>query len=182
MMILGIHKKHGPVVRIGPNMLSFDTSSSVRAIYGPRHANLTKSDFHLTLDATISSPSIFALTDKDRHAFRRRVISYAFTEKAMKSSGEFVLHHTQVLRDVLKKKVGKGWTKVDVGDYMMWWGTDIISSLAMGKSFNCLTSPQYREGLVIMRNAAKFTYWVGVPFVLIDGSANILVTGRTSSI
>lgn len=160
LMLLDIHKKYGPVVRIGPNMLSFNTNTSVRTIYGPRHANLVKSEFHLTLDATISSPSVFALIDKDKHAFRRRVISYAFTESAMKEQGEFVLHHTHVLRDVLKEKLANGWTKVDMGDYMTWWGTDILSSLALGTSFSCLESPKHRDGIEIMRNATKFTYWV----------------------
>ena len=59
--LLEAHRKYGSVVRVAPDMLSFNTGSSARVIYGPRHANLVKSVFHLTLDATVSIPSVFAI-------------------------------------------------------------------------------------------------------------------------
>ncbi|OCK77492.1 cytochrome P450 [Lepidopterella palustris CBS 459.81] len=163
--LLKAHRKYGPVVRVAPDMLSFDTGSSARVIYGPRHANLVKSDFHLTLDATISTPSVFAMVDKEKHAFRRRVILQAFTENAMQKSGEFYLHYTGILRDQLKEKTKNGWTKVNMGEYATWWGADVMGALALGRSFNCLRDPTYRNGIPMMRNAARFTYWAGhLPF------------------
>src|SRR4051812_17814529 len=122
--LLEAHRKYGPIVRVAPNMLSFDTGSSARTIYGPRHANLVKSDFHLTLDATVSTPSVFAIVDKEVHAFRRRVILHAFTENAMNESGQFCLHYTRILRDELKNTVKNGWTKVNMGEWATWWGAD----------------------------------------------------------
>jgi hypothetical protein len=143
-------------------MLSFDTGTSARTIYGPRHANLVKSDFHLTLDATVSTPSVFAIVDKEVHAFRRRVILHAFTENAMKESGEFYLHYTHILTEELKKKTAGGWTKVNMGEWATWWGADVMGALALGRSFDCLRNPTYRDGIPMMRNAARFTYWVSV--------------------
>ncbi|KAJ5175706.1 uncharacterized protein N7482_001583, partial [Penicillium canariense] len=165
LQIFAAHKKYGSVVRIGPNMLSFDSSSSVSAIYGPRHGNMVKSDFHLTLDATISTPSLFAIVDKEKHAFRRRVIMQAFTENAMLDASEFYIEHTKVLVKELQRKVQDGWAKANIGEYAVWWTLDVMGALSLGKTFNCLTESTYRHGIPMMRNGIRYTYWAGhLPF------------------
>ncbi|KAI2629323.1 cytochrome P450 [Hypomontagnella submonticulosa] len=163
--LLAAHKRYGPVVRIAPDMVSFDTGSSARVIYGPRHANVVKSDFHLTLDATVSAPSLFAIVDKEKHAFRRRVVLQAFTEKAMNDASEFYLRYTRILLDELNKKIGTGWGKVNISDYAIWWTVDVMADLSLGRSFKCLTEPTFRHGIPMMRNGARYTYWAGhLPF------------------
>jgi hypothetical protein len=32
---MGLHKKHGEIVRLGPKMLSFSSPDAVKDIYGP---------------------------------------------------------------------------------------------------------------------------------------------------
>lgn len=163
LILLEAHQRYGSVVRIAPDMLSFNTGSATRVIYGSRHANVVKSDFHLTLDAAAEAPSVFAMVDKDKHAFRRRVILQAFTEKALSDASEFYVRYTKVLLEELYKKVGEGWGKVNVGDYAMWWAADVMADLSLGRSFRCLTEPSFRHGIPMMRNGARYTYWVRTP-------------------
>ncbi|KAF4955747.1 hypothetical protein FGADI_4318 [Fusarium gaditjirri] len=163
--LLAAHRRHGPVVRIGPNMLSFNTGSAARSIYTSRYANVRKSDFHLTVDASVSAPSLFSIVDREKHAFRRRVVSQAFTEKAMKDASEFYLKYSKILFQVLHDKVGTGWAKVDIEDYATWWTADTMGDLSLGRSFNCLTEPTFRHAIPMMRNGLRYIYWAGhVPF------------------
>nr|DAD54579.1 TPA_asm: FscF [Fusarium equiseti] len=163
--LLAAHKRHGPVVRIGPNMLSYNTGSAARTIYASRHANVRKSDFHLTVDASVSAPSLFSIVDREKHAFRRRVVSQAFTEKAMMDASEFYLKYMKVFLDVLHDKVGTGWTKVDIQEHATWWTSDTMGDLSLGRSFNCLTEPTFRHAIPMMRNGLRYIYWAGhLPF------------------
>ncbi|KAG4259345.1 cytochrome P450 4A5 [Fusarium proliferatum] len=98
-------------------MLSYNTGSAARSIYASPHANVRKSDFHLTVDASVSTPSLFSIVDREKYAFRRRVVSQAFTEKAMNDASEFYLKYSKVLFQVLHEKVGTGWAKVDIENY-----------------------------------------------------------------
>ncbi|KAF5543114.1 nonribosomal peptide synthase [Fusarium mexicanum] len=163
--LLAAHRCYGPVVRIGPNMLSYNTGSAARSIYASRHANVRKSDFHLTVDASVSAPSLFSIVDREKHAFRRRVVSQAFTEKAMRDASEFYLKYSKVLFQVLHDNVGTGWAKVDIEDYATWWTADTMGDLCLGRSFNCLTEPTFRHAIPMMRNGLRYIYWAGhLPF------------------
>ncbi|RBA15963.1 cytochrome P450 4A5 [Fusarium proliferatum] len=146
-------------------MLSYNTGSAARSIYASPHANVRKSDFHLTVDASVSTPSLFSIVDREKYAFRRRVVSQAFTEKAMNDASEFYLKYSKVLFQVLHEKVGTGWAKVDIENYGSWWTADTMGDLTLGRSFNCLTEPTFRRAIPMMRNGLRYIYWAGhLPF------------------
>ncbi|KAG4269311.1 hypothetical protein FPRO04_12088 [Fusarium proliferatum] len=146
-------------------MLSYNTGSAARSIYASPHANVRKSDFHLTVDASVSTPSLFSIVDREKYAFRRRVVSQAFTEKAMNDASEFYLKYSKVLFQVLHEKFGTGWAKVDIENYGSWWTADTMGDLTLGRSFNCLTEPTFRRAIPMMRNGLRYIYWAGhLPF------------------
>ncbi|KAH6645433.1 cytochrome P450 [Truncatella angustata] len=71
------HKVH-PVVRIGPNSLSFSSVSAMKAIYG--HSTTTiKGDMYS--DAAGPYPNILDAVSKDVHAHKRRLLSHAFATR-----------------------------------------------------------------------------------------------------
>ncbi|KAI5464250.1 cytochrome P450 [Mariannaea sp. PMI_226] len=72
-----VHKVH-PVVRVGPNSLSFSTPAAIKAIYG--HASpCFKGDSYVA----IAGPrmSILDSVDKGDHARKRRLLSHAFATR-----------------------------------------------------------------------------------------------------
>ncbi|KAF5630183.1 acetyl synthetase [Fusarium sp. NRRL 25303] len=168
--LLAAHRRHGSVVRIGPNMLSYNTGSAARSISASRHANVRKSDYHSTVDASVSTPSLFSIVDREKHAFRRRVVSQAFTEKAMNDASEFYLEYSKVLFQVIHDKVGTGWAKVDIEDYASWWTADTMGDLTLGRSFNYLTEPTFRHAIPMMRNGLRYIYWSDASLLLAAGS------------
>ncbi|KAF7554290.1 hypothetical protein G7Z17_g3038 [Cylindrodendrum hubeiense] len=72
-----IHKVH-PVVRVGPDTLSFSTPEAIRAIYG-HSTKCVKGDMY----SASAGPhaSILDAVDKDEHAQKRRGLSHAFATR-----------------------------------------------------------------------------------------------------
>ena len=76
-----LHEKHGDVVRIGPNALSFSHPDAVKQIYGIAN-KLTKSAFYpvqMQLSRGVVLQSLFGTQDQDYHMRLRRTVSSAFS-------------------------------------------------------------------------------------------------------
>ncbi|KAL6696870.1 cytochrome P450 [Trichoderma pleuroticola] len=75
-----IHKAHlqHPVVRVGPNSLSFSTPDAIRAIYG-HNTPCLKGGTYVTGAGT--HPSLLDVVNKQEHARKRRILSHAFATR-----------------------------------------------------------------------------------------------------
>lgn len=145
------HKKYGQFVRLGPNLLSVNSASALKTIYGFK-SNVRKSDFYLAFPAKKGSESVHSTIDKQVHARKRRVLSHAFSESAIKSMERYVVANVddacQVLRQVSAvqhivniEKDEKGWLPaVDMGKWADYLTFDIMGDLAFGKSFGMTAS------------------------------------------
>lgn len=155
----------GPIVRIGPNILSFNTESALNTIYGPQKSNVRKSEWYRTVDAGSGALSIASETDKQKHAIRRRFIAQCFSTNALKSAEPFILHHVSKFCGLLAPKEGSGgeWSeKKNMSVWCTWLSFDIIGDLAFGKRFNCLEAEENRSIPRATMSANKYMYWVSL--------------------
>ncbi|KAI0127272.1 cytochrome p450 monooxygenase [Xylariales sp. AK1849] len=76
-----LHKKH-PVIRIGPNSLSFAGGQAIKDIYGHGAPN-TKDTFYATLAGT--HYHLADVVDKPEHARKRKVLSAAYALKNLET-------------------------------------------------------------------------------------------------
>jgi cytochrome P450 len=70
------HKKLGPIVRVGPNSISFNDVEGVKAIYG-HGTPAMKDDFYNILSGT--HRHLADVADREEHARKRRVLAHAFS-------------------------------------------------------------------------------------------------------
>lgn len=77
------HEKYGNVVRFGPNSISFNSNTALKEIYGFK-SNARKADFYKAFWASKDSASTHSSIDKAIHARKRRVLSHAFSDAAIK--------------------------------------------------------------------------------------------------
>lgn len=140
-----LHRKYGPVVRIAPNQLSFNTAASYQDIYGSRqgqHQTFLKSNFY---DAGAFSPqahSIIAERDPIRHARQKKYVSAAFSDKALKSQERLI---NEVV-DNLIEQLGIRASGEQGANMVKWFSLatfDIIGSLSFGESFGGVESGKY---------------------------------------
>ena len=71
---IALHRHHGDVVRLGPNVLSFADPRAIKIIYG-LNKGMTKSDFYPVQQAITKGrrlQSLFSTKDEDYHAKYRR--------------------------------------------------------------------------------------------------------------
>ncbi|KAJ4294588.1 hypothetical protein N0V90_008279 [Kalmusia sp. IMI 367209] len=153
------HVKYGPCVRIGPNMLSINTASALKTIYGFR-ANVRKADFYTAFPANKKTYNVHSSIDKMQHARKRRVMSHAFSDQAIKSLEKYILANVRTACRLLGEnrkgaEEGKAWGEAwNVANWCNWLVFDIMGDLVFGKAFGMLESPANRFAVELVGNAA----------------------------
>lgn len=148
-------------MRTGPNKLSVNSASAMRQIYH-RNANAKKGDWYLTLYASASyAHNVHSETNKKKHSFRRRVMEYAFSDAAMRSSEEFIIENIKICCDQLSKSATspEEWgTPQDMNHWCTYLSYDIMGDLVFNTKFNCLISEDSRYVPALLVTATRFLY------------------------
>ena len=168
----------GSIVRTSPNTLSFSSPVALYEIYGSNAANVRKSKFYETFDGGSTTHTEI---DKEKHSARRRVLSHAFSDVALRAAEEYVVVNVRkfigllgpetdepsahVSQDAGEREADvtdKDWSPSrDMTEWCNWLAYDIMGNLIFGKSYNCLEAEDYRRMPIIMTQGTKFGYWVG---------------------
>jgi cytochrome P450 len=150
----------GPIVRIAPNSLSFNTASALSQIYGPRSANLKKGDWYKTFDIAAGTYSSFTETDRDLHAVKRRWLNPAFTTESLNANESGVLDIIERFCDTITPKT-TGWgTKWNASVISTYLGFDIMGALVFGCDFKTVQEEENRDLARSVLPASMLMYWV----------------------
>lgn len=153
----------GPVVRFGPNSLSINTNTALKTIYGHR-SNVKKSQFYSVFPPTKDTFNTHSSIDKAHHARKRRVLSHAFSDAAIKSMEKYVLGNVRSFCSALspastskgENGVGKGQWGVaqNMSDWCNYLTFDVMGDLCFGKAFEMLEHHENRHVIDLIGNAA----------------------------
>ncbi|KAJ8131179.1 hypothetical protein O1611_g2446 [Lasiodiplodia mahajangana] len=142
-----LHDQYGPVVRIGPNHLSFTDTSAWKDIYGHRVGN----ELHTTempkarqFVKTIKSiPTSIINADREEHSRFRRALSHGFSDAAMRQQEPEIVKYVDLLIERLHQECDQGNKPLNLEAWYNWTTFDIVGSLVFGQSFNCLHNASY---------------------------------------
>lgn len=95
-----LHTQYGPVVRYAPNELSFIDPGVWKDVYGHRATSFTK-DPGLYGPDSFGSPAGLMRSDNSNHARQRKLVSHAFSDKALKDQEGLLKTHVGLLIDKL---------------------------------------------------------------------------------
>ncbi|ROW01871.1 hypothetical protein VMCG_05635 [Cytospora schulzeri] len=132
-----LHRKHGKIVRIGPNDLSFATPEAYRDIYG--HVTAGKKRFLKSSLYERAVPRITSVRDPAVHAQQRKALSNAFSAKALRDQEGVVHQYVDLLLQQLGRLGEDGQKPVNATDAYNWLTFDIIGDLAFGEPFGALS-------------------------------------------
>ncbi|KAI8932429.1 hypothetical protein NX059_010615 [Plenodomus lindquistii] len=76
-----LHQQYGPVVRIGPNEVHFNSLSALRTIYGAG-SGFERTDFYRMFDA-YGKMNLFTFPSVADHAARKRLVAHAYSKSAV---------------------------------------------------------------------------------------------------
>ncbi|RAR09906.1 isotrichodermin C-15 hydroxylase [Stemphylium lycopersici] len=162
------HAQYGPIVRISPNALSFNTASALHAIYAPRNVNVKKGEWYKTFDVAAGAYSSFTETERGVHAVKRRWVGACFAGEGLRGAetrvGDVVEGFCDMLGGLGKRgRDGDGWgAKWNASEMCTYLGFDIMGSLVFGTDFRCVQEEGNRQLALAVLPASRLMYWVYV--------------------
>jgi cytochrome P450 len=136
-----LHDRYGPVVRIAPDELSYTTASAWKDIFGfrPGHSQLPK-DLIVLPPMPEGEPPDIIHGDDAVHSRYRRLLSHAFSAKALEEQHLVIMSYVNLLIQRLYENVAE---PQDLVAWYNWTTFDLIGDLAFGEPFDCLKDQRY---------------------------------------
>ncbi|KAK1638012.1 benzoate 4-monooxygenase cytochrome P450 [Colletotrichum phormii] len=147
--VLKLHEKYGPVVRVAPNELSFDTSQSWKDIYAQRkgHGTFIKSAFYDGGNFADQAHSIVSERNPEKHGEMRKFISNAFSDRSLREQEGLVTGVVDQFIDQIGR-LGVVPHSVDMSLWTHLLTFDIIGELAFGQTFGGVESGEQHAWVV----------------------------------
>ncbi|KAL4871470.1 hypothetical protein BDV12DRAFT_28966 [Aspergillus spectabilis] len=162
LWVHALHEKYGPHVRLAPNFVSINTVEGLHKIYG--HGNrFRKADFYNAFPAIKGVYNTHNSIDKIVHGRKRRVLSQAFSDNALKGMEDVMLLHVRQLCSVLGREDPV--TRGNTFNLASWFGYltyDVMGELCFGKSFDMLIDGAKRRMVHLVDRAAYRHYVCGL--------------------
>jgi cytochrome P450 len=138
-----LHDVHGPAVRFTPHDVSYITPTAWHTIYGHKKTGQLsfQKDKRLYRSSLTAADNILLANDVD-HSRQRRLLSHAFSEKALRSQEDILNGYLNLL---ISKLAVESESK-RVANMVQWYNFttfDIIGDLAFGEPFGCLEAGGY---------------------------------------
>lgn len=137
--LLELHIKYGHAVRVAPNEISFSSDTAWKTIYGQRAVEMRKDPVFSLLTPTGAQNILVA--DRETHVRQRRLLSHAFSEKALREQESILQLHVSKLLDQLSSRCDTG--PVNVVSWFNFLTFDLIGDMAFGEDFGCLAKGDY---------------------------------------
>ena len=162
-----LHEKYGEIVRYGPNSLSFNRNDALQTIYGFK-SNVQKAHFYSAFPAAKGAWSTHSAIDRPLHARKRRVLSQAFSDNAVRGLSPHIL---SVIRTFIERigdgtnsepngeKKDLGWsTPKDMAEWANYMSYDVLGDICYGQSFDTLERSDNRFAMHMVAQSSRFHY------------------------
>lgn len=137
-----LHDQYGPVVRIGPNHLSFTNPQAWKDIYGNRAGGeMPKSK--LFTRPVRGAPTSVLNAEHDEHQQLRRALAFGFSDNSMRQQEVTITKYVSLLIDRLRQECDGGSKVMNMASWYNWTTFDLVSDLVFGESFHCLETIDY---------------------------------------
>ncbi|KAI0391871.1 cytochrome P450 oxidoreductase [Xylariaceae sp. FL0594] len=147
---ISAHKRYGPVVRIGPNHVSFSSPEAFQRIYCSRDV-FSKSDFY-EVGAPIyrGEPleNLFSLRHVSRHAALRRSIGGLYTKASVSGFETRIDACVALFVAQLEEKTRAGPARIDMAMWLHFLAFDCLAEINLSKMLGFLETGQDVGGLI----------------------------------
>ncbi|KAL8783766.1 MAG: hypothetical protein Q9213_004382 [Squamulea squamosa] len=157
---LALHERYdSDVVRISPDELSFISPSAWKDMYGARQGGINPFSKDPVLHAGVKN--IVNVNDSD-HSRMRRLLSFAFSDKALREQEPIIQTHVNNLIVGLRTQCREHGGKADLAKWFNWTTFDVIGDLAFGEPFDCLKDTTYHPWVAMLMNSLKHVVLLSV--------------------
>ncbi|KAH8655306.1 cytochrome P450 [Xylariales sp. PMI_506] len=148
-----LHTKYGPVVRIGPNELSYAQPEAWESIMGHRkhgHVENLKDPNYISS----SSHHIVGAGTQD-HSRMRRLMSHGFSAGSMLQQQPLIQGYVDLLMQRLRENADDSKAPLDISAWFNYTTFDIIGDLAFGEPFGCLRESTLHPWVALIFSGIK---------------------------
>ena len=131
VLLVQLHNKYGPLIRIAPNELDSNDADVIGLYKQGRSA--VKSIFYDGFTAI--KPNLFGTQDEDLHALRRRQMAHSFSTASMARMDEIFDRNVVNIRSKLDKYAASGET-FDLATVFAFFGHDVNGELSYSTQFD----------------------------------------------
>jgi cytochrome P450 len=145
-----LHRKHGDIVRLGPNALSFADPKAIKTIYG-LNKGMTKSDFYPVQQAVAGGQrleSLFSTQDESYHAKYRRCINSAFSMSSLVEYEPLVDSTMNVFIEQTKQRYCDTGRSCNFSRWLQFYAFDVIGELTWSKRLGFIERDEDVDGIV----------------------------------
>ncbi|KAF7312090.1 Protein kinase domain-containing protein [Mycena indigotica] len=143
-----LHRRYGDVVRVGPNELSFASTSAITPMLGTK--GMPKSSWwDGRMPENKNVRSLLALRDPEEHSRRRRIWNRAFSTIALKEYDSVVRNRLAQLGEALNENCGK---TVDLSQWLGRFTYDVMNDIVFGGGVELMRDGD-KDGLYAMFEA-----------------------------
>ncbi|USP79488.1 hypothetical protein yc1106_06762 [Curvularia clavata] len=157
---INLHNKHGDVVRLGPNCLSFASPKSVKAIYA-LGKGFTKSDFYPVQMATSKEgkklPTLFSTQSEEYHSQLKRSVNSVFSMSAQMQYEPIFDSVNHLFLQKTQERFSNTGEYCDFYQWLQFYTFDVIGELVYSRRHGFLESNHDIEGIV-KGDSALFDY------------------------
>jgi cytochrome P450 len=122
-----LHKKYGPVVRLGPNELSFAAIEAVKPVYGTGTSCIKSSAYD-----NFGRLGMFQMQDPAQHRERQKRVAHIFAPSTLQQMEPLIQGVVDKLVSAIERRLGK---EVDALHWCRMTALDTSGEILMGKSF-----------------------------------------------
>ncbi|KAG9231200.1 cytochrome P450 [Amylocarpus encephaloides] len=145
-----LHAKHGDVVRLGPNDLSFADPQALKTIYG-LNKGFTKSEFYPVQQSVANGhrlPSLFSSTSETFHAQLRRCVNSAFSMSTLVQYEPFVDSTTELFLSQTEKIYAQTGDVCNFSRWLQFYAFDVIGEMTYSKRHGFVEENRDIDGIV----------------------------------
>ncbi|KAI1801715.1 cytochrome P450 [Daldinia bambusicola] len=135
-----LHRKHGSLVRIGPNHVSVSDPREINHIYGPK-SQYTKTGFYHPTQSVMwegeAVPHLFTTVDLAFHRESKKLLTNAFSPTSLLAYEPAIDECVSLLLYRLEGLANEG-KPINLGSWMSYYTFDVIGQLSFSKMFGFL--------------------------------------------
>ncbi|OAP62295.1 hypothetical protein AYL99_04498 [Fonsecaea erecta] len=161
-----LHRKYGPVVRIGPNEISFNSLSALRTIYGAG-SGFERTSFYHMFDV-YGRPNLFTFASGKLHRERKKLISHMYANQNVlgMDAAQLVKRKVMGFLTLLEREPALG---KEIFTSLHYFSFDAISEFVYGPNYGgtaALSGSQQSRELIqdILNPARRRLAWFAIYF------------------
>lgn len=157
--VMELHQQYGPIVRLGPDELSYVVPEAWEDIYGRYRAGQRKENGKPTWYVDPKSHQIVG-ADFGTHGRMRRILGNGFTNTAMLGQQPLIKTHVDLFIQRLREKADTGQGTLDIFRWFAYCTFDMIGDLSFGEPFGCLRESMMHPWIEWVLGNIKVTHIV----------------------